>query len=431
MKKLLVIVWKELTVGFTDPAVLLLAIAMPLAIAALINFAFGNLVLGRGIPDANIPVGIVNQDQGGQWGNFGQIFARVMIPAPNESAPLSDPLFELFTVQEIEDETLARRLVEREKLIAALFVPPDFSDALATESAAVKVYINGRDSVKGAAFKSVVETLANVISTGEVTVRAAVEGLAQDPRARAQLESGRLNETIADLALTAAMPESNPIKVRRISNVGQSAQIELTHYLAAAIAVLFTGFWGLIGSATLWQEKAQWTLQRMHITPTRPGIILAGKTLGIYLGSLIQMAALVGGMTAMEWILRSGPDQGPKMDLPGLSVLILVVLMAATGVGVLIAGFARTYAQAANGGRAILLLMGLAGGVFFPVELFPRPLQALSRVTYHYWAMDGYLKLALGGSAISILPHVFILAIMGLLFFTIGGWFLRRRIGFV
>ena len=430
MKKLLVIVWKELTVGFTDPAVLLLAIAMPLAITALINLAFGNLVLGRGVPDTNIPVGIVNQDRGGQWGNFGQIFVQVMIPAPNESAPLSDPLFELFTVQEIEDETLARRLVEREKLIAALFIPTDFSDALATESAAVKVYINGRDSVKGVAFKSVVETLANMISTGEITVRTTIEGLAQDPRARAQLESGKLNETIADLALTAAMPESNPIKVRRISNVGQSAQVELTHYLAAAIAVLFTGFWGLIGSATLWQEKAQWTLQRMHITPTRPGIILAGKTLGIYLGSLIQMVALVGGMAAMEWILSRGPSQGPKMDLLGLSVLILAVLMAATGVGVTIAGFARTYAQAANHGRAILLLMGLAGGVFFPVELFPRPLQALSRVTYHYWAMDGYLKLALGGGAISILPHVLILGVMGLLFFTIGGRFLRRRVGF-
>ena len=429
MRKLFAILWKELTVGFTDPVVLLLAIAMPLAITALIQLAFGNLVLGRGIPDTNIPVGIVNQDREGQWGNFGQIFPRAII-LDEKSAPSSDLHFELFTVREIEDETLARRLVEREKLIAALFIPPDFSEALATESATIGMYINDRYIFRGVAFSSAVEALANMISTGEVTVRATVKGLAQHPRTRAQLESGKLNETIADLALTATMPESNPIKVQRLNNVGQSAQVELTHYLAAAIAVLFTGFWGLIGNATLWQEKAQWTLQRMFITPTRPGIILAGKTLGIYLGSLIQMVALVGGMTAMEWILSSGPGQGPKIDPLGLSVLILAVLMAATGVGVTIAGFARTYAQAANHGRAILLLMGLAGGVFFPVELFPRPLQALSRVTYHYWAMDGYLKLALGGSAISILPHVVILGGMGLLFFTIGGRFLRRRIGF-
>jgi hypothetical protein len=39
------------------------------------------------------------------------------------------------------------------------------------------------------------------------------------------------------------------------------------------------------------------------------------------------------------------------------------------------------------------------------------------------------LKLAFGGSAIDILPHVFILGTMGLLLVTIGGGFLRRRIG--
>ena len=92
---------------------------------------------------------------------------------------------------------------------------------------------------------------------------------------------------------------------------------------------------------------------------------------------------------------------------------------------------ARTYTQAANYGLALLVLMGLAGGIFFPVELFPQPFDLLSRLTFHYWAMAGYLKLALGGSAISILPHVLILTTMGLLFFTAGSRFLRRRIEFL
>jgi len=178
------------------------------------------------------------------------------------------------------------------------------------------------------------------------------------------------------------------------------------------------------------QEKAQWTLQRMYVTPTRSGIILGGKTLGTYLNGLIQMGALIGGMAALEWISSSGPGQGPKINLLGLSMLILSVVAAATGIGAAIAGFARTYAQAANYGRAVLLLMGLAGGIFFPVELFPRPFDVLSRITFHYWAMNGYLKLASGGSAISILPHGLILAGMGLVFFTIGNRFLKRRIGF-
>jgi ABC-2 type transport system permease protein len=429
MKKLLVIAWKEIISRFTDPIVLLLTIAMPLAIAALIHLAFGGVVLGEGIPDTNIPVGIVNQDTGGQWGNFGEIFVRAMLSDAEASVFPSDSPFELFTVREIEDERQARHLVEREELIAVLFIPPDFSEALAAENATIEVYINDRYGFRGVAFKSVVETLANIISTCEATVHATVKVLARNPRTRAQLESGGLNEAMTDLALTAAMPESNPIQIRLLNNPGQSAQVELTRYLAATLAITFTSFTALMGSASLWQEKAQWTLQRMVITPTWPGIILGGKAVGTYLNGLIQMGMLVGGMAAVERLLSRGPSQG-TLDPLGLLVLILAVVAAATGVGVAIAGIARTYTQAANYGRAILLLMGLVGGIFFPIELFPRSFDVLSGVTFHHWAMDGYLKLALGGGVISILPHILILAAMGLLSFTIGSWFVRRRIWF-
>jgi ABC-2 type transport system permease protein len=135
-------------------------------------------------------------------------------------------------------------------------------------------------------------------------------------------------------------------------------------------------------------------------------------------------------MAAVERLLSRGPSQAAQIDPLGLLVLILAVVAAATGVGVIIAGLARTYTQAANYGRAILLLMGLFGGIFFPIELFPRSFDVLSYVTFHRWAMDGYLKLSLGGSAASILPHTLILAAMGLLSFTVGSWFVRRRIGF-
>jgi len=280
VKKLLVIAWKEIVSRFTDPIVLLFTIAMPLAIAALINLAFEGVVLGEGIPDINVPVGIVNRDKGGQWGNLGEIFVRAMLPDTAASIFPTELPFELFTARQIEDEGQARRLVEREGLVAVLLIPPDFSEALAAERATVEVYVNDRYGFRGAMFGSVVEILAKIISTSEATVRATVSVLARDPHTRAQLESGRLNEAMSDLAITAAMPESNPIQIRLLNNPGQSAQVELTHYLAAALAITFTGFTALMGSASLWQEKAQWTLQRMHITPTWPGVILGGKTLG-------------------------------------------------------------------------------------------------------------------------------------------------------
>jgi ABC-2 type transport system permease protein len=175
----------------------------------------------------------------------------------------------------------------------------------------------------------------------------------------------------------------------------------------------------------------------MSITPTRPEVILGGKILGTYLATLIQLGVLVGGLAALEWMLGGNAGDGLKTASPlgidplGLMVLILAVTAAATGVGAAIAGLAGTYTQAANYGRAFLVLMGLAGGIFFPVELFPPPLDLLSRVTFQYWAMAGYMKLALGSGVAGILPHSLILTAMAIVFFAMGSRLLKRRIGFL
>jgi len=427
VRKLLAILWKDVVLRFTDPGVLLLAIALPLAITALIELAFGNLVLGRGMPDTTIPVGIVNQDQGGRWGNIGEILPYAIISGTQESAYRSTMDAQLFTTGGLDDEAKARRMVEREELMAALFIAPGFSQDLANGRATISTYINDRYMFRGVAFKSLVEMVAGLISTGEVTVRATVQGLLQQPGMRGRLESGELDETLADLAVTAAMPESNPIKVRVADSVGEPAQMELTHYLAAAVAIFFAGYTALLGSASMLREKAQGTLQRMYTTATRPGIVLAGKTLAPYLKGLIQMGALMASITAIEWAMGGRTTQ--SADVVGVCLLIVTGVAAATGIGVLAAALARTYAQAATYGSGVLLVMALAGGIFFPVDLFPRPMQVVSRITFHYWAMDGYVTLALGGGLIDVWPHLVVLGLGGLLLVGIGGWLLWRRVG--
>ena len=430
MKKLLVILGKELLLGLTDPITLLFAVAMPLVVTALIELAFGNLVLGRGVPDAVIPAAIVNKDQGGQWGNLGEMLSGIVISGTQVSGISDDIPFELFQVRQMEDEAQARRMVEREELVAALVIPSDFSETLSVERATLDLYINDRYILRGQAFQNLVHTLANMISTGEITARTTAQGLMAYPRARAELQAGQHDEAMTELVRVAVMPASTPIRVQLVSGVEQRHRLELAHYLAAAFAVFFTGFTGLIASASLLQERAQWTLQRMLCTPTRTGIILAGKALGTYLKGLIQIGVLLGSMTFVEGIKGGSRMPQPAIDPLGLFLLILALAAAATGFGVAISGLARTYAQAGSYGRGILVLMGLTGGIFFPVELFPGALQAISRATYHFWAMDGYLKLATGGNVITIMPHLLVLGAMASLFFALGGWRMWRREAF-
>ena len=430
VRKLSAIAWREVVSQLSHPWVLLMSVAVPLAIAVLLKMAFGNLVLGRGVPDADIAVGIVNQDRGGRWGDIGEVFSRAFSLGVDDYAPARDLPFKLFSMKEIEDEGQARRLVDQEKLVAALFVPPDFSDALAAGRATLTVYSNDRYLHRGVAFSTVVKTLANLVSLGEVTVRTAANGLMGDSNTTIRMRSGELNEAIAELALTATETESNPIKVERVNSSVASSQLDLARHIAAAIAVMFAGYWCLTGTASILQEQSQWTFQRMHVTPTRPSVILAGKALGVYVGAVARTLAFIGCMGAMEWIQSSAPLQGPRTNLLGLCLLVLSVPMATTGFGVAIAGLAGTITHAANYGRGILILMGLVGGIFFPADLFPKVLRPLSYASYHYWAMDGYQRMALGARTISVLPHALILACSGALLWSLGGWLLRRRNGF-
>jgi ABC-2 type transport system permease protein len=431
MRKLLAIAWKEIAARFSDPVVLLLTIAMPLAVTALIDLAFGDLVLGRGIPDMSFPVGLVNLDRGSRWGNFGQLLVRALIPEEGQEGAASTPgvsLFDLFDSVEIEDEAEARWLVERQKLFASLLIPPDFSETLLAEDAVLRVVINGDEEMRGLAFKSAVAALANKVSSAEIAVHTTVRGLSASPSLRAQLESGKLDDTLADLALAATTPETNPLQVEFTTLAQPQPQVELTRVLAAAMAVLFTGFTVLMGSASLLQERAQGTLQRIFITPTRMGLILAGKGLGTYLNGVIQLVAVAGGVAVLQGLRGSPSPQGPATDLPALLLLVLTVAAAATGFALVIAALARTYARASNYGRGLLILMGLAGGIFFPVDLFPPPFDLLSRATFHYWALDGYMKLARGGDAGTILSHLLVLGAMAVVFFGVGSWLLRRRL---
>lgn len=426
MKKLALVAWNELQVLVRDPLLWLLALAAPLLVAALISLAFGDLVLGQALPAARIAVGIVNADQGGAWGNLGAIFERVFLG--DEEAPLPPELrFPIFAGRAVADEAAARRLLAGGRLYAALIIPPDFSEALAQERATVYVLVGGHDPALAGAFVAAVETVAQSIALGEVTIRTAANGLLAHGRTRAQLSAGRFDAALTDLALAALQPSAQPVQIERRPGPNRPPPIRLTHYLAVAIALTMLGLTSLLISATVFQEQAQWTLQRSLMTPTPPAIILLGKTAGAFATGLVQVLALIGGLALLEWALHGVDAAGARLAPLGLSGLILAALIAVTGYGLLIAGLTRSYPQTLYLGGALLIVSGLVGGIFFPTEQLPPALQGLARASYQFWAMDAYLRLARGADGRAIWPNLAALVGFGLATAALGQALIRRR----
>jgi ABC-type multidrug transport system permease subunit len=74
--------------------------------------------------------------------------------------------------------------------------------------------------------------------------------------------------------------------------------------------------------------------------------------------------------------------------------VVLSTSLAAMGLGMLVAGLARTEAQVAiYGSLLVLVLAGLSGCLMGNRSLMPEAMQKISRITPHAWALDAYLQL--------------------------------------
>jgi ABC-type Na+ efflux pump permease subunit len=81
MNKLWNIAWKDIRAVFTDRNLLLIMLATPLAISTIIALAFSGIA-GGGSPVENIPVALVNLDEGAGGFNGGQIFVSALVENP-------------------------------------------------------------------------------------------------------------------------------------------------------------------------------------------------------------------------------------------------------------------------------------------------------------------------------------------------------------
>jgi ABC-2 type transport system permease protein len=114
-------------------------------------------------------------------------------------------------------------------------------------------------------------------------------------------------------------------------------------------------------------------------------------------------------------------------DPLGVVVLVLAAVFAATGWGMLITAVARTPAQVASIGTAVMLTFGILGGSFISLDQMGPIVQALSKITPNAWGLDGFTTLALGGTLADILKPVLALLIMGAVLLAVSVALFRRN----
>jgi ABC-2 type transport system permease protein len=390
IRRILAIIRKDILVRFASPSELLFFLVLPVVFTLLLSgFAGGD----DGADGLLLPV----------VGTDGPMAAQLL--AELETSEAVAPA--LVTLPEGEE------LLEDEEAAALLLLPADFDVRLRQAEPLALTLRTLPGSTDAVAIQQAVRAAAARAARAATIARTATEAAADlQPFADEGARQTYYEESLE--AAVAALDEA-PERLE-VREAFREAEDDYSPAAQASAGQLIT--WVLIpllGTSALFAyERRQGTLRRLFTTPASGATFLLGTILSQLLMALVQMLLLVGfGIFVLNL------DWG---DSPLALLLTLVAFgLAAVAFGILLGTFVKTEGQASGLSIMLGMAMGLLGGCWYPLELFPPAVQTAARVLPTTWAMQGLLDLIVrDGGLGAVLPEVGVLLGFAVLFFAVG-----------
>jgi len=472
MNKLWVIALKEIRSRFTDRRLLLIMLAAPLAVSTIIGLAFGGL--GRtSSPIRDIPVAVLNHDLPNQNGiSFGDTLAGLLtegqLPA-GTSASLADcpqtagtssgsssegsltlaeliagnPFDEAAAQRLVDDNTIAppaapkgspeyldaaaRAAIDKGVYTAVVIIPANFSASLASladtrqtsTKTTIMVYGNAGQGLAAGIVRSVVDSITSQMIGGNIAIGAT---LAEIAAVQPETLAGAANLDLGNLFVCAFAPGNDLVQL-----VDQPVQANPTSTTGAILvtfgsaqALFFALFTGQFGILSMYEERKNWTLQRMLVSPTPRWAILGGKLVGVFASVLFQLLALALALTVVGSLIEGQLIFIWGNDPLQLGLVFVAVAVAVSGLGMLLAGVLKGIEQANIVGSVLNMALGVLGGAFG----FQLPV-SVAAFSLIYWARDAFEILASGRGDVTL--NILVLFAQGIAMFAIGLVLFNRR----
>ncbi len=409
--KILAIALKDLRSTARNVPALVMMLAAPLALAALLGFAFGG---SGGFEIAATKVVVANLDRGGAEAgqNAGAAIQTVL-----KSKGLQDVL----ETSTRSSAAAARRAVDDGEAAVAVIVPEDFSAVVyGSDPAArsqVEIYENPTREIGGSIVEGVVGRVLADFNGARAAAAGAVALAAQgndpvDPQvvaARAAEAFTHRGGVSAGLQIDQRAPKVGPTE-EEVSVIG---------LILAGMMVFFMFFGAANVARTILTEDRDGTLPRLFTTPTRHGTILGGKFVSTFLTVLAQaVVLLVAGR------LIFGIQWGP---LDAVVLLTVVTAGVAGGLALLVIAFTRNAAQAGAIGAGVYLVLALLGGNFTGTAQTGTTYAFIQQFTPNGWLLHGWDTAMRGGGAADIRWQLLVPLGFAVAFFLFAVLRMRRR----
>ena len=298
---------------------------------------------------------------------FGATLAKKELP---QLTMLRDP------DRELEEQLIAVGLMQA----AIVALGPDFSEAFTTrmlERAGIPKEWRERTTALTRAFAGGVRTLFEEREAAVTAGAPAGGATTKDDDAAPTFNPADFMGQLVPITHEDFRPPERP---KQLSYM-------LSHTVSG-IGVMMLMF-GLVACGTqLIREREEGVLPRLLVAPADRLAILWGKYLFALIVGTVQLTLLFcfGAFVFQVDVLR---------DPPAFLVVSLVVLLAITAFGMLVAAWAKTSKQAEGLSTLIILVMSALGGAWFPLQRFDLPpaVKFAMSCTLTDWAIRSYQAL--------------------------------------
>ncbi len=369
----LVIARTDMLRRLRDRSAIILGLVAPLAIAALMSFAF------RSTETFHFTLGIVDRDHGPVSAGLVQLLGQ-------------PELRQIVTTRTMSSQAAAADAVRNKKVAAALVIPSGFSAAATSGSPRPLTVLSSVDNtIAGDITSSIASSFVAQVNANRLSVATALAAGAppeQVPQLVAAATQWRIPEQVVQRGMGA-----RPLKA--------------VSYYAPAMAIFFLLFTISFTARSFFVDQREGTLSRVLAAPVRPVQILAGKALSVFVYGLTSI-----GIIALVTSLAFGADWGDPLAAGALSVSMVLAVVCLTA---LVIGLARNERQAEGVSSVIIFGLALLGGNFVFLAVAPSVMRRLALLTPNGWALRGFIDLSTtsGGIGTVIVPIVAILAFSG------------------
>ncbi|NLE74985.1 MAG: ABC transporter permease [Actinobacteria bacterium] len=426
MRKIIAIALKDVTSTYRNVTALVMMLAAPLALAALLGLAFGGNDSGYSVPITR--VAFVNQDEG-RDSTRGPIALGTLLCDILHSPDLKN----LLAITVFTSPADARASVDKGKAAVAVVIPPDFTASITSPdpsaTSSIILYADPTQTLGPAIVRGITQEVADAFN-GSRAVSAVMLHLAADAGPPPGQNGPNSNVTTEDMEKIILQTTSAYIQATQeegfSGTTARGPQVDhqakdpgIEGLVLSGMMVFFMFIGGANIARSIIDEDAQGTLPRLFTTPTRRSVILGGKMVSVFLTVLTQaiILLLAGG-------LLFGIDWGGVVPV---ALLTLNTALVSAGLAVFLVSLMKTPAQAGAITSGVFVTLALLGGNFVGSMPIGGLFSTIRRLTPNGWLLEGWDKVLRGAEAHDILLQLSVAMAFAAVTFVAGSLIFRRR----